>query len=395
MKPIGADLTALHPTSLETAVAPLMRHYNVATSGWLGLIVVLTIGADGVAKAAAVERPASLASQKSGKAAKPRRRSDRPARKLDRRDAPPPCRFETRRPATPPPRSMGDLMGRMMDRFATDPVNGFGNVLDDLGRLEGPALDGVVVSPAEERRRGAQARSEYIEKARTEGYRVLDDRERLAYLHALVDRFARHMTHRDRYPDIGVTIIDAPISDGRSFPGGYVVFTSALLKEPDEATVGGVVAHELAHLDRGHMYDVVRRDTLASDAFRGPIAGAATLDEMFTKQAALFGMLMRPFRPDQEHEADCTAVTWMYLEGYDPHALMGFFESLHRRRSDAPGSPVPFFNFLRSHPYSLDRRDHVQARSRQLQAWKPRGDLGLYPKNLEALRPKGDEGGGK
>lgn len=188
---------------------------------------------------------------------------------------------------------------------------------------------------------------------------------------ALVDRLAKRMAHRDRYPDIDVTLIDAPVADGQSFPGGSLVFTTGLLKEPDEATVAGVVAHELAHLDRGHMYDVVRREKLAEGSFRTPFGAGANFDEMFTRQVALFGMMMRPFRPEQEHEADCTAATWMYQEGYDPQALMGFFDRLHRRRNDAPGAEVPFFNF-----------------ARQLQAWRPRRDLGLCPENLKDLRPK-------
>jgi predicted Zn-dependent protease len=286
---------------------------------------------------------------------------------------------------------MADLMNRMMERFATDPAGAFGRVVDDLGELEGPALEGVVVSAAEERREGLRFRAEYLQKARDAGYRTVDDREKLAYLRALIDRLARRMTHRDRYSDIEVMLIDAPVADGQSFPGGLLVFTTGLLKEPDEATVAGVVAHELAHLDRGHMLDVVRRDRLAQDAFRRPFATGVNFDEMFTRQAALFGMMMRPFRPDQEHEADCTATTWMYQEGYDPHALVGFFERLHRRRNDAPGAPVPFFNFARSHPYSLDRRDHVLARLRQLQGWRPRNDLALYPENLRTLHPRAIE----
>ena len=100
-------------------------------------------------------------------------------------------------------------------------------------------------------------------------------------------------------------------------------------------------------------------------------------------------MMFRPFRPEQEHDADCTAVTWMYREGYDPRALAGFFERLNRRRNDAPDAP--FVSFLRSHPYSLDRRDHVRARLAQLQRWKPRNDLGLFPERLRRLTPQAKE----
>jgi predicted Zn-dependent protease len=242
----------------------------------------------------------------------------------------------------------------------------------------------VTVGRDEERSAGRKARAEYLERARAQGYRAVESPERLAYLRALVDRFAGRMAHRDRYPRIDVTLIDAPVADGQAFPGGSLVFSTALLDEPDEATVAGVVAHELAHLDRGHMYEMVRRGKLSASGSNTP--APSTFDEIFTRQAALFGMMFRPFRPEQEHEADCTAATWMYQEGYDPRALAGFFERLNRRRNDAPDNP--FLSFARTHPYSLDRRDHVRARLAQLQRWKPRDDLGLYAENLKRLSPR-------
>src|SRR5262249_52867390 len=156
-----------------------------------------------------------------------------------------------------------------------------------------------------------------------------------------------------RYPKIDVTLIDAPISDGQSFPGGFLAFTTELLKEPDEATVAGVVAHELAHLDRGHLYGYVRRSKLAEASFARPVGPMDSFDQLFPRQAALFGMMFPPFRPEHEDEADCTAVTWLYQEGYDPRALVGFFERMHDRRGDQPDNP--FFSFGRTHPFSLDR----------------------------------------
>lgn len=281
---------------------------------------------------------------------------------------------------------MPELFQRMGERFATNPARGFEGFVDELSALEGPALRGVSVPFEEERAAGRKARTEYLEKAKGQGYRIVESEERLAYLRALVDRFSARMEHRDRYSKIDVTLLGANIADGQAFPGGALVFTTALLDEPNEATVAGVVAHELAHLDRGHMVDIVRRGKLVETQFSEPGVGGITFDQMFTRQAAVFGMMFRPFRPEQEHEADCSAVTWLYLEGYDPRALAGFFERLHRRRNDAPDNPFP--SFARTHPYSLDRRDHVQARLAQLQRWRPRNDLELFAENLKTLTPR-------
>ena len=282
---------------------------------------------------------------------------------------------------------MPELFDRMMDGMARDPARGFAGFLDELANLEGPALEGVTL----DRRRGAPGRAQGPGRVPRAGRGPglsgsSTTAKKLDYLKALVARFSGRMARRDRYPAIEVTLIDAPIPDGQSFPGGFLAFTTALLDEPDEATVAAVVAHELAHLDRGHLYGYARRSKLAEATYRNPPGGDGDFDRFFTRQAALLGLMMNPFRPEHESEADCTSATWLYHEGYDPRALVGFFERMHRRNNDQPANP--FFDFGRTHPYSLDRRRDVLDRLAQLRRWKRRDDLGLFADNLRRLEPR-------
>jgi predicted Zn-dependent protease len=282
---------------------------------------------------------------------------------------------------------MPELFQRMGETFARDPAGGFPSFLDELSRLEGPALEGVGLTPAEERRLGRQARDEYLRRAAARGFAEVRDADRLRYLEELVEGLARRMKHRERYARIEVSLIDAPIADGQSFPGGFLVFTRALLDEPDEATVAAVVAHELAHLDAGHQYEYARRSKLAEATYGQPPGGAGpSFDQFFTRQAALMGLMMNPFRPEHEHEADCLATTWLFQEGYDPSALAEFLDRIQRRQGEAPSHP--FFDFARSHPGAADRRDHAAARLRQLRRWRPRAELGRYPQELARLRSR-------
>jgi predicted Zn-dependent protease len=348
-----------------------MRRY----ARWLGLgmFAILLSGMD--------DPPAPKGRPQAGQA----------ARKAPRRDPeiPPPCLGSSRVAASPPARTMPELFDRMMQGMARDPARGFSGFLGELASLEGPALEGVTLTIAEERQAGLKARAEYLDRAAARGYRVLNDPKRLDYLKALVARFSDRMARRDRYPAVEVTLIDAPIPDGQSFPGGFVAFTTGLLDEPDEATVASVVAHELAHLERGHLYGYARRSKLAEATYRNPPGGNASFDQFFTRQAALMGLMMNPFRPEHESEADCTSVTWLYQEGYDPRALVGFLERMHRRNNDQPANP--FFEFGRTHPYSLDRRRDVLDRLAQLRRWKRRDDLGLFADNLRRLEPRARE----
>jgi hypothetical protein len=322
--------------------------------------------------------------QKTAKKATARVKNRRAATK----DTPPPCppspsaqnanRRQARRPA-PTLQTMPEFFARMGQQFAQNPAQGFQTVLGDLAEMEGPALNGIRLSYEEERAAGEKARLEYLRRAEAQGFTRNNDPELRKYVRELVEGLSKHMATRSRYKDIEITLLNAPISDGQSFPGGMLVFTTALFDEADEATIAGVVAHELAHLECRHLYNYARRSKLFQETYARPPGGPADFDQFFQRQMALFGLMMNPYRPEHEHEADCVSVTWLYQDGYDPTALMRFFERLHNRRNDAPNGP---FDFGRTHPFSLDRREAVRRRVAQLQRWKSRADLGLYPDNL-------------
>jgi predicted Zn-dependent protease len=269
---------------------------------------------------------------------------------------------------------MERMMGDMSRAMARNPATGFRDVL--AGR-EREVLAEVRLSAQEERRIGRAFRERYLKAAADRGYPLHRDDSAIEYLRDLVGLFHKRMRHRERYERIEIDLIKASKPDGQAFPGGRLVFTTGLLDSADEATVAGVVAHELAHLDLGHVFEYARRAKMAESG----IAGAQDFESMMTRGMALGSLMMNPYRPEHELEADCQAATWLYQEGYDPRALVRFFERLHREQNDQPDSP--FFAIARSHPYTLDRREHVLDRMRQLRRWKPREDLGLFAENLQ------------
>ena len=281
---------------------------------------------------------------------------------------------------------MGAVFDDMMRSMATNPAGGFPAFLAGQEERE---LAKVRLSASEERRIGTFLRADYLRIAAGEGAPVVADARRLAYLQGLVEALAPRMARRARYPKIEITLIDAPIADAQAFPGGFLVFTTAVLDEPDEATVAGIVAHELAHLDLGHLDFFARRVKLASEGFApggnagfGP--GGFDFDAMMARGFALGSQMANPFRPEQELEADCRSTTWLFLEGYDPLALAEFFERLHARLGDGP-SP---FAGMRSHPHALARRLEVLDRLEQLRRWRPNAVLERRPDPLRALTPR-------
>lgn len=286
-------------------------------------------------------------------------------------------------PGMPP--QMAEMFQRMNRAMSANPAMGFQTFVDDLSRMEGQALRDVRLTVQEERTIGREGLRQFLTAADQQGHREVVDEAKLKYLRDLTQQMAAHMKNGDRYPDLEVHLVDAPEPDGQCFPGGFLVFTTGLLEQPDEATVAGVVAHELAHLDLGHVYQYAKRTRLAESTFQ---RSQADFGQFFTRGMTMFGLMMSPFRPEHESAADCAAATWLYQEGYDPMALVRFFERLADRNQEARFRDFSMFSLGRSHPYSLDRRREVLERLEQLQGWRPKA-LELYPDNLRALRARG------
>lgn len=93
----------------------------------------------------------------------------------------------------------------------------------------------------------------------------------------------------------------------------------------------------------------------------------------------------RPFRPDEETQADFDGATWAYEAGYDPRELAQLFLRLHQRDGQPAFGPPPF---LRTHPFHLDRYDAILERYTELAASAPRESLYVGRRNLRELIPR-------
>jgi predicted Zn-dependent protease len=279
---------------------------------------------------------------------------------------------------------------RMRESLARNPATAMSDI---LRAEEDDAVAELPLSFEEEREIGQVMLDEYLAAARRKGLSIERDTDRVRYLEALVERFAARMRLRDRYRSLRVFVLDAKEPDARAFPGGAIVFSTAILEEPDEATVAGIVAHEVAHLDRGHLIEQAKRAKLARRGFGFPAgAGPASLDAMMRQGLVMGAQMSAPHRPEHEIDADCTAASWLFIERYDPRPYAAFLERLRRHWPDQPN--MPFLRGFQTHPPAAERRDEVLARYRQLARWKPRQTLVRGEENLQRLEPLGGAEGG-
>ena len=128
-------------------------------------------------------------------------------------------------------------------------------------------VDEVAVSREEERQIGDTSLHDLLDSLHEQKIRVVNRGNDASYLTSLVAEIHPLMRNAERYPAIRVYVAESKITDARAFPGGAIVCTTGLIDfAQSEAALIGVLAHELSHIDRGHLLRTARGVKLAQDA---------------------------------------------------------------------------------------------------------------------------------
>ena len=168
--------------------------------------------------------------------------------------------------------------------------------------------------------------------------------------------------HREDF-EWEVTIIrDDEVLNAFAVPGGKMYFYTGLIKYLDnEAQLGGVMAHEMAHVDKRHSTERMTK-TYGFQLMLSMILGENP-DKWAEIAADLaLGLGNLKFSRDDEYEADEYAVKFAADTELYPKGVAGFFEKLE-------GSPRPP-EFLSTHPSPENRVEQID------QVWKNIGSPG-------------------
>jgi Zn-dependent protease with chaperone function len=148
-------------------------------------------------------------------------------------------------------------------------------------------------------------------------------------------------------PGARVEILDLPIVNALTFPGGSIVVTSALVEQaqdPDE--LAGVLAHELEHVARRHIMTQIVRSAILTAGWHltaGDFAGLMAIDPSTTMEIA-----SRSFSRDAEREADQGALERLHGAAISSNGLSRFFARIERQTDSVP-------EWLSTHPASAVR----------------------------------------
>ena len=143
-----------------------------------------------------------------------------------------------------------------------------------------------------------------------------------------------------------------------TLPGGHVIVNAGLVfAAPDADALAGVLAHELAHAESGHVRSKLLRE-IGLSVLMGTNAEQSIL--LFRRMVSL------SYDRNMESEADRTAVDWLVEAKVNPTSFANFLASL------ADGGAMPLTALARTHPGSEERALKILDRiPKQSPQWTP------------------------
>ncbi len=153
-----------------------------------------------------------------------------------------------------------------------------------------------------------------------------------------------------------IKVIDSDEINAMALPGGFFYVNSGLILAADEeAELAGVMAHETAHVCAHH---AAREMTRMNYMQIGQIpliimtSGSYTGYGIYEASQLAIPLTFLKFSRMFESEADWLGLEYMYKTGYDPQALITFFEKLDALEKHKPGTLARAFS---DHPATPDR----------------------------------------
>jgi beta-barrel assembly-enhancing protease len=145
-----------------------------------------------------------------------------------------------------------------------------------------------------------------------------------------------------------------------AMPGGPIYVHTGLIEKASEAELAGVMGHEISHVVMRHSTRQASRQMKAQIplAILGGVLGAGVggwagqLGQMGISFAA--GSVFMKYSRDAETEADMVGAQIIYDAGYDPQAIVTFFQKLKAEQGQKSGP-----KFLASHPDPGNRAKNV------------------------------------
>jgi predicted Zn-dependent protease len=181
-----------------------------------------------------------------------------------------------------------------------------------------------------------------------------------------VNRIGQNLVRNsDAQVPFTIKVIDSDVINAMALPGGFFYVNSGLILAADEeAEMAGAMAHEIAHVAACHMARQLTRDQLLQMSTIPLIIGGGPIGYGAYQASGLAGALgASKFSREFETEADYLGIQYMYRSGYDPSALVSFFEKIQAMERKKAGTLSKAFD---THPQNKVRIEKSQKEIRKI-----------------------------
>lgn len=207
-----------------------------------------------------------------------------------------------------------------------------------------------LISTSEEKQLGMQL-SDQIQKESKE----IEDKNIAGYIQAIGQKLVS-VSQKPGDPYTFHVLLD-PSVNAFAIPGGHLYVNTGLIEAAgSEAEVAAVIGHELGHAESRHPTENMSR-ALGAQIVAGLILGK----EPGALQQAAAGLIanggLSAYSRSAEREADSIAVYLLNRAGYDPNAMVTFFEKLLEIEKQRGGGSIGISLFS-SHPDTVERIDN-------------------------------------
>lgn len=171
-----------------------------------------------------------------------------------------------------------------------------------------------------------------------------------------------NQTKRRKEIEYRIAVVRDDTVNAFALPAGYIfVHTGLLSYIKSDGELAGVLAHELAHVEKRHSMKTISR-TIGMSVLLGLIVDKSS--ESRKKQISKIGavaisLAQLGYSREAEYEADAYGVNYMRAAGYDKSELLNFWG---RMEAESGGDKNPaIFQLFSTHPPTSERIKRIEA----------------------------------
>jgi beta-barrel assembly-enhancing protease len=230
----------------------------------------------------------------------------------------------------------------------------------------------VPISEIDEKMLGEEIRQRVAVNATPQ---TVKEKQTVTYLNSLVTSINDASNKPFQYE---VFLVEGP-PNAYAMPGGTICVTKGLLELLEsEAELVSILGHEIGHVERGHLFNLMRGEMLRRKIKE--ISIITYVDEIFHFVGSI------SYSKTQEDEADEYGFRLLVDKGYDPFSMSRAFKKILLVSNHHRQATNPVVDFFTTHPYTEHRIDKFYNLAKRINVGNRSNKQYIGVKNLEELQ---------